>query len=295
MPESTAPLGLLSVVIASMTLLLGVQLQVAHLRAVLTRPRGLLIGLAGQFLFLPLLAILLFYAYPAPPSLKAGWFIIAAVPGGAMSNTVTFVGRGTLSLSMVLTGCSTLAGIVTIPLWTSLGLRLAGGEGSTTGLPVAAVLLGSFAFLIVPLTVGIAVAAWRPSLAGRLHGPTRRVMLAMVLFSMAAYVSQRWEFIVRDFDIGVVFGAAVFNIVAVLGGWNLAGVFGLDMRDRFTIGIEVGFQNLVVAMLVAELLGRSDLLPFIGSHGLTMLVLLVPLLAVLARAATRVPASDRAS
>jgi len=274
MSESTIPIELLSFAIVSLTLLLGLQLRIEHLREVVTRPRGLLVGLAGQFLFLPLLAVVFCYAYPTE-ALKTGWFILAAVPGGVLSNTFSFLGGGKLSLSMVLTACSTLAGIATIPLWTNVGLMLAGGEGAT-GLPVAEVLIGTFVVLVVPLSIGVGVAAWKPAFAERLYGPTRHLVLAVILISMATYVLQRWDIITRDFDIRVFFAAAIFHVVAVFGGWSLAAAFGLDTRHRFTIGIEVGFQNVVVALLVAEFLGRSDLVPFMGAYGLMMFALLFP-------------------
>lgn len=273
---------LLTMVPIIATLLLGAQLKLRFVHELVRRPRALIVGLMGQFLFLPLLAAVFLYTYPAPAHLQGGWFILAAVPGGAISNMVTFLGRGRLSLSVVLTACSTLAGIVTIPVWVNVGMTLAGGEVARE-LPIASMVLGSFLVLVVPLALGIATAIWKPVLAERLREPTRRAMVVLLVVGLGAYLAQRWQFIVADFSLVMLAGAALFHTLAVLAAWSGARVVGLDGRDSFTLGIEVGIQNVVVGLLVVELLDRSELVPLIGYYALVMMVLLFLWVALLGR------------
>lgn len=275
MSLSSPLFALLTMVPIVATLLLGAQLRLEYIQDVVRQPRALLVGLGAQFLLLPLCATAFFYAYPAPPSFKWGWFILAAVPGGTISNMVAFLGRGRLSLSVVLTACSTLAGVVTIPFWVNIGMKLLGDE-ATRGLPIASMVMGSFAVLVVPLAIGITIGIWNPSLADRLRRPTRLAVLILLAVGAAAYTVQRWEFIAEDFNRVVFAGAALFHIVVVLAAWGLGRGFGLERRDCFTIGIEVGVQNVVIAVLVIELLGRGDLVPLIGYY--MMFVLLFTLL-----------------
>lgn len=275
-----ALVGLLALVLVLLMALLGAQVKLEYLRDVLARPRALIVGLAGQLLLLPLIAAVLFVAFRESPSVAGGVFIIAAVPGGAASNMVTYWGRGRLSLSVVLTACSTLAGVVTIPLWVNVGLRLAGG-GAAPELPVAPMLVRSFMLLVVPLGLGMAVGTWKPALAERMKRFTRRVVIAMMIVVIGVYIAIRWPFILAEFSSAVVAATVLFDVIATLGGWGVARSLGFDGRDSFTIGIEVGIQNIVIALLIVELLGRADLLPFVGYYALVNMPLAVFWVAVL--------------
>lgn len=265
----TSPLFvLLAMVPVLASLLLGAQLRPEYLTAVVRQPRALLVGLVGQYLILPGVAIAFFYLFPAPPHLGWAWFVLAAVPGGAISNMATFLGRGRLSLSVVLTACSTVSCMVTIPLWLKVGSVLT-GAGTVAMPPLGRTALGSFLLLTVPLAVGIAAGLWRPRLAERLREHTRVAMLVLLIVGAVAYAAQRWTFMAGAFDPATVVGAALFHVTCVGGAWLLARANDLPVEDRFTVGIETGVQNVVVALLIAELLGRSDLVPFIGYYMLS--------------------------
>ena len=264
--------ALFALVVVVALVLLGVQLRLEYLGQVMRRPRALVVGLAGQLLLLPGLALAFWAAIPATASVIGGVFVIAAVPGGAISNMVTFWGRGRLSLSVVLTACSTVAGVVTIPLWINAGLSLS-GEPAASGTPFLPMAARSFMILVVPLATGIAIGHWNPALARRMEGPTRRAMLLLVAVVMAFYLAMRWQFVMDAFALPVLMAALLFNACAVLGGWGLGRVAGIDRADRFTVGIEVGIQNVVMALLVVELIDRAEFLPFVGYYALVSLFL----------------------
>ena len=199
-----------------------------------------------------------------------------------ISNMVTFLGRGRLSLSVLLTACSTLAGVVTIPLWVNIGMKWTGG-GTPRPLSTTSMVVGTFLILILPLAIGFALSVWNPGLAERLRKPTRAAMVFLLLLGLGAYLALRWNFIVTDFNPVLFVGAALFHSVAVLGSWSVARALRLDRRDSFTVGIEVGVQNVVIALLIVELLNRSDLVPFVGYYALLMTGMLFLWLVLLAR------------
>lgn len=269
----TAPLFALIVLVPVFaSLLLGAQLRPEYLVDVVRRPRALIVGIAGQYVVLPSMAVAFFFLYPLPAGMAWAWFVLAAAPGGAISNMVTYLGRGRLSLSVVLTACSTVASLVTIPLWLNLGLTLV-GEDAIGPPPIGRMVVGSFLVLVVPLGIGITVGLLRPRLAERLRRGTRVAMLGLLVVGFTAYTVQRWEHIAADFDVTVFAGAALFHVVTVGVVWLLGRSAGLDPADRFTVCIEAGVQNVVIAVLIAELLGRSELVPFVGYYTLATFVL----------------------
>ena len=63
----------------------GLALQGADFRRVFVRPRALLIGLVGQLVLVPLVALAVVLAFDLPPLLGMGLMVLAACPGGATS------------------------------------------------------------------------------------------------------------------------------------------------------------------------------------------------------------------
>ncbi|KPJ21410.1 Uncharacterized sodium-dependent transporter yocS [Papilio machaon] len=77
---------------------------------VIRRPIGPLIGLCGQFLFMPLMCFGLgFLIFPTLPEMHLGMFCTGVAPGGGASNIWTFVLGGNLNLSLAMTTISTLS------------------------------------------------------------------------------------------------------------------------------------------------------------------------------------------
>ncbi len=82
----------------------ALDLKVADFKAVLTTPKPVLIGLAGQFLLLPAFTFLLVLAIKPAPSIALGMMLVAACPGGNISNFLTHYARGNTALSITWTG-----------------------------------------------------------------------------------------------------------------------------------------------------------------------------------------------
>ena len=85
------------IVLPILTLLmfeLGLTLQPADFKLFLSRPRPLLVGLAGQLIFLPLVALLLTHCFTLPAVFAVGFVLIACCPGGSSSNVFSLLAKG---------------------------------------------------------------------------------------------------------------------------------------------------------------------------------------------------------
>src|SRR3990167_6845397 len=98
----------------------ALDLKVADFKAVLTMPKPVLIGLAGQFLLLPAFTFLLVLAIKPAPSIALGMMLVAACPGGNISNFLTHYAKGNTALSITMTALYTAVAIVMTPLNLSL-------------------------------------------------------------------------------------------------------------------------------------------------------------------------------
>lgn len=91
---------------------------------------------AGQLLLLPLLSFAVIALLEPPAHRVLALIVIAACPGGAMSNLFTALARGDAALSVSITGVSTLGSIATLPVAATVGLRLFRGSAGTVTPPV---------------------------------------------------------------------------------------------------------------------------------------------------------------
>jgi len=98
-----------------MMTVVGMELLPRDFSRVRQRPRAVLIGTLGQLLMLPPLALLIGWVLRLPVELIAGMVLVAACPGGALSNYYAWLARADVALSVTLTGVSTL--LVAFTLW----------------------------------------------------------------------------------------------------------------------------------------------------------------------------------
>jgi len=100
----------LPVALATIMLSMGLVLHAQHFLAVFSRPRAVWVGLLGQMVGVPLLALLVVVATGMSGALAVGLMVLSFSPGGTTSNLFTQLAKGDLPLSISLT---TIAGVIT--------------------------------------------------------------------------------------------------------------------------------------------------------------------------------------
>src|SRR3954447_20191297 len=98
---------------------LGLTLVPDDFRRVVTAPRGVAIGLANLLLVSPLLAFAVADVYGLAATLAVGVVLLGASPGGTLANLFTYAARGDVALSVSMTAVSSVASVVTVPLFLS--------------------------------------------------------------------------------------------------------------------------------------------------------------------------------
>jgi BASS family bile acid:Na+ symporter len=152
---------------------MGATLHVSDFQAVARLPRSFLTGLVTQMVLVPLVAYALLRAIDLDPGVAIGLAILAAVPGGTVSNVFTYAGKGDVPLSIALTAVTSLASVVTVPV--VLEWLVGSFVPSTFSLPRGRIALEIVVTLLVPLAVGMAVLRRWPARAAGLS----RVALAV--------------------------------------------------------------------------------------------------------------------
>jgi bile acid:Na+ symporter, BASS family len=251
---------------------LGMSLSVADFRRVVGFPRAALVGLGSQLLLLPLVGFALATLFGLPPVWAVGLMLIAACPGGATSNLITFVSRGDTALSITLTALSSAATVVTIPLILAFSIGHFGVEAEAIRSPVGEIVLQIVAITAVPVSVGLLVRHFRPGLAERLRGTVRGASAGIFVVVLGAVIwDQRQVLVDHFFALSGV--TATLNLVTMALGFLVARLFLLDMRRSVTIAIESGIQNGTLAIVIAmTILGVGEMAVPPGVYSLLMFV-----------------------
>ena len=146
----------------------AIDLRVDDFRAVARKPKGAAVGLVAQFLILPAATYLLTRIIDPAPSIALGMILVAACPGGNLSNIMTHLAGGNTALSIGMTAVSTAAAIIMTPLNITFWGGLDPGTAAIlqqVHLDPVTLLLTVVTILGVPLVVGMTVAAKAPAFA----------------------------------------------------------------------------------------------------------------------------------
>lgn len=223
----------------------ALDLSVEDFRQVARSPLGAGIGLLAQFVLLPAVTWGLTMVLELRPSIALGMILVAACPGGNISNVVTHLARGNTALSIGMTALSTAVAVVMTPLnitfWGGLNPATAAILREVSLDPVS-LLLTVFTILGIPLVAGMTVAARRPAFAARIRRPMKGLSLGFFAFIVVAALVANWDNFLHY--VGVVMGlVALHNATALALGYGAARAVGLPGRDARAVSIEVGIQN----------------------------------------------------
>ena len=242
---SPGSLMLLNAILAIVMFSIALDLRPADFHALLRAPKPLVAGLLSQFVVLPVVTFLFILAVGPRPSIALGLILVAACPGGNISNFITHRAGGNTALSVSMTAVATVAAIVMTPfnigLWGSLYTPTRKILQETAIDPVT-VAVTVFLMLVLPLCIGILLNARKPDIAARIRRPMQ--MLSMVIFIafIVIALAANWGFFLAY--IGAVAALVIaHNALALGGGFATATLARVSPYDRRAITIETGIQN----------------------------------------------------
>jgi len=230
----------------------ALDLKVADFKAVLTMPKPVLIGLTGQFILLPAFTFLLVLVIKPAPSIALGMMLVAACPGGNISNFLTHYARGNTALSITMTAISTAVAIVMTPLNLSLWGGLHPGASAIlkeVALDPLEMLLAVFLLLGLPMAAGMWTGYRYPRFVERAHKPVKIFSLAVFGLFVIGALAANWRYFL-DYVGFVVLAVFLHNGLALLTGYYAAKFAGLPERDRRAVSIEVGIQNSALGLIL---------------------------------------------
>jgi len=248
------PQGLMVINGAIGLMMLGValELKLDDFKRIFTAPKAPVIGLTAQFLLLPAFTFLLTLIIRPYPSMALGMILVAACPGGNLSNIITHLARGNTAVSISMTAVSTAAAVIMTPLnltfWGSLNPATVPILHQVSLNPVD-LFITIFMILGIPLAAGMFLASRFPAMAQKVRRPFKIFSLAFFILIVCGALAANWRNFLDYVGI-VVLAVFIHNALALNIGYWAGRMVGLKERDNRAVSIEVGIQNSALGLVL---------------------------------------------
>lgn len=231
---------------------LGLSLTMADFRRIATRPRGVAVGLGNLFLLSPLLAFAVATVLDLDPIFAVGLVLLGSTPGGTTANLMTHLARGDVALSVSMTALSSIAAVITVPLY--LGLAVAHFDaGVADDVSTGGVAMRVLLITVVPLAIGMAIRARAPEWSIRNQDRAKIVAIAAFLGVILAATLSEFETLTENFaELAV--ATLLLNVLAMSLSFAIARAARLPLAQCTAVALELGVHNGTVAIAVATLI-----------------------------------------
>ena len=251
----------LSLVLATMVFSVALELKVDDFRRVAQTPRAVVCGLIPQFILLPVGTWLATLVLDLPPDIEVAMILVAACPGGSLSNVITHFGHGNTALSVSVSAVASLIALVATPFnfsWMVASNPATASWLRTLAIDPSDIWISLLLLLAVPMALGLSLTHFKPALSKRLQKPLANFSLvALLAFIVAGLVKERQLLTLGLLPLLAI--VVLHNASGLLFGY----LTGLAMRvsefDRRAVMIEGGMQNSGLALGIIAVQFNSDL------------------------------------
>jgi BASS family bile acid:Na+ symporter len=266
-----------------MMVTVGHSLTAADFRRSATDLRALVSATIGQLVLLPLITTVIILVFQPSPFIIAGLIVVAACPGGSISNFYAFVAGANVALSVTLTAVSCLLSVVTLPTLIAAGFFFWLADQPRIEAPIGPLTIQLLLLVALPIVLGMILRRWRPRMTDRRNILLRRISLTALVAVVIWVVHSQWHAVVVSAG-ELIFVAFLFTALAMTAGYALAWITGRPADDRLSYLIEFPCRNLALALMVAVTgLRRPEILAFVTVLLLSQAVVMLGLSSVLRR------------
>ncbi len=231
---------------------MGLSLTLPDFKRVVTYPKAMVIGLACQFITLPLIGYLIATSLDLSPTSAIGIMLLAACPGGPTSNMLTYLAKGDLALSVSLTAVASLLSILTIPFVMQFAMTKFSGMDQTVSVDAATMIQQLLVIVLIPVGIGMWVKGKFPVFSAKMERPVKiasAVIFILVIVGVTISIKDVFMSYLKEAGLP----AILLNLSTMTLGFLLAVAFKLKRTQAISISIETGIQNGTLAITLATI------------------------------------------
>lgn len=230
----------------------ALDIKVEHFAQLFNQKKAVFTGLFAQFVMLPLFTVMLVTVLPISNGMALGMLLVAACPGGNVSNFYSQMAKGHVALSVTLTAFSSLAAFIITPLNFIFCVSLVpslSGELKSFEIDFMSLMLNMVSILLIPLLLGMWLSARYGSLTKKIAGPIRILsMMMLTAFIIIAVVNNNEGF--EAYLADVFWIVLLHNGSALLISYYFSKMLNNTEAVNRTVAIETGIQNSGLALIL---------------------------------------------
>lgn len=249
-------LFLLNMTLAFVMFGVALELKIANFKRIFMNPKPALIGIIAQFLLLPILTLSLVLILNPTPGIALGMILVAACPGGNISNFITSLAKGNTELSVSLTAVADVSALFMTPFnfafWGGIYAAIY-SKGSGLIIPIEIdpfeMFKTMFILLGIPLTIGMLFSYKFPKITSKIVKPIKIASIVIFASYVAGAIALNWMYFYKYVHL-VFLIVLIHNALALSTGFSIAKLFKLSRNNVRTITIETGIQNSGLALVL---------------------------------------------
>ncbi|RLN25389.1 putative sodium/metabolite cotransporter BASS2, chloroplastic [Panicum miliaceum] len=236
---------LFTVMLGFLMLSMGLTLTFEDFKRCLRNPWTVGVGFLAQYLIKPLLGLVIATTLKLSAPLSTGLILVSCCPGGQASNVATYISKGNVALSVLMTTCSTIGAIIMTPLLTKL---LAGQL-----VPVDAVGLAvsTFQVVLLPTILGVLAHEYFPKFTERIITITPLIGVLLTTLLCASPIGQVAE-VLKTQGAQLILPVALLHAAAFGIGYWISRLCAFGESTSRTVSIECGMQSSALGFLLAQ-------------------------------------------
>jgi bile acid:Na+ symporter, BASS family len=246
--------GLLVLNITIAIIMFGVALEIkmSNFRELMKSPKPVILGVISQFVLLPLVTFLVIMAFWGNITIGVamGMILVAACPGGNISNFISTLSKGNPALSVSLTAIATISAIIMTPLNFSIWgkfYELLGPHSNNAllqSLEIDPVQMFKTVIILlgIPIVLGMLFNHYFPKPTNYIKKPIRIFSIIFFMGMVVIMFANNYDYFVK-YIAWILLIVFIHNAIAISTGYSFASLFKLSRANRKTLGIETGIQN----------------------------------------------------
>lgn len=238
-------INLMNIAIAFIMFGVALSIRPKHFRALALSPKPVVLGAIAQYVLLPALTFVLVMILRPTTAVALGMILVAACPGGNVSNLISSISKSNVTLSVSLTAITTVMSLFMTPFnfafWGSLYAK-----HSPLLVPISIDPVEMFrtVFLIlgIPVILGMFVGMKFPKFTKKVDKTVQATSVIFFVGFIVAALAGNFDLFLRYIHL-IFFLVLIHNGLAYMSGYYFPKLFKVSEINCRTISIETGIQN----------------------------------------------------
>ncbi|XP_023755504.1 probable sodium/metabolite cotransporter BASS3, chloroplastic [Lactuca sativa] len=237
---------------------IGIKLSIEDFKLAFKRPLPLSIGFLAQYVLKPVLGVFVARSFGMSPVFYAGFVLMSCVAGAQLSSYASFLSKGDVALSILLTSSSTIASVLVTPLLTGLLI------GSVVPVDAIAMSKSILQVVLLPVTLGLVLNTYAKPVVSIVQPVMPFVAMFCTSICIGSPLAINQSQILSAEGLKLIWPVLTFHTAAfTFGYWISKLPFCRQEEDvSRTISLCTGMQSSTLAGLLAtQFLGSTQAVP----------------------------------